>query len=129
MSTIDDDEIRRRLHTAIYASNSLHDFGLSVLDCRILARSLVEPTKDIVRAKRPIHRGPSYKPIVAKRAKRINEETREKASQSRQRWTPSELAIALDRNLTQEEAARRLGRSFLAVRSARKRYRHLGGTA
>lgn len=133
MTAIGDDEIRAMLRDAIVDATDVHKFGLDALDCGILARSLVETAKEIVRQKRPIRRGPSHKPYIANRLKRINEETRSKASNSRQRWTGPELQIALRRDLTQEQAAEMLGRSFLAVRSVRKkakrdpRYQRLAG--
>ncbi len=40
----------------------------------------------------------------------------------RQQWSDTDLAVALDRSLTMSEAARQLGRTVGAVRSARALY-------
>lgn len=42
----------------------------------------------------------------------------------RQQWSDADLAVALDRSLTMSEAARQLGRTVGAVRSARALYSH-----
>ena len=45
----------------------------------------------------------------------------EDTSRNGYRWTPEEIAVALDTTLTAVEAGRRLRRSFAAVANLRKR--------
>lgn len=116
-----DDEVRALLRSAIAEAADRHGIALDGLDCGLLARDLVGTTKEIVRRKRPIYRGPAHKPYVAAWKQRLNDETRAKADNAGQRWTGPEVAVALRDDLTVQQAAEMLGRSYMAVRAVRKK--------
>ena len=56
-----------------------------------------------------------------RRRNRVNAETLNAAHKHRQQWTGAELDIALRDDLTAREKARRLGRTYMAIKAARYR--------
>ena len=58
------------------------------------------------------------------RARRVTQSaSASSARRSRERWTPEDLAIALDMSLSARQAALKLGRSLYAVNDKRKQCR------
>jgi hypothetical protein len=63
------------------------------------------------------------RPRIARRKKRTNDESRERATRARQTWTLAEMEVAIRGDLTLKEAAAELGRSVQAVSAMRNRCR------
>lgn len=90
-----------------------------------------DPAPDRTHAPVDVHA--RLRAIDADRAQRGSARTRDRrvtqsatassARRSRERWTPEDLAIALDMSLSARQAALKLGRSLYAVNDKRKQCR------
>lgn len=88
-----------------------------------LTEELLPAMLRAVRIKRPIWRPADWAQRDAARKLRINKETREKATHHAQPYTDSEIETLMRDDLTDQQIAEALGRSFYAVKTKRKKLR------
>lgn len=88
-----------------------------------LTEDLLPTVWQAIRIKRPIWRPVDWDEKDAAFKLRINEETRGKATNHAQPYTDAEIETLMRDDLTDQQIAETLGRSFYAVKTKRKKLR------
>lgn len=88
-----------------------------------LAEDLLSVVWQAIRIKRPIWRPEDFDKRDGVYKQRINERTRSKATQHCQPYTSNEIETLMRDDMTDQQIAEALGRSFYAIKTKRRKIR------